>query len=83
MISWVDDILIIGEPVDMEKVKIDLHGAFECKSKGVLKDYVGSKIDILGKSNALATVEFTQPVLVQKLEDGYNLPSGKHQRHLQ
>ena len=58
-------------------MEIDLYGVFECKSEGVLKDYVGSKMDIVQKSNGLATVKFTQPVLVQKLEDGYNLPSGK------
>ena len=76
MLSWVDDIITVGEPGGVDKLGIDLHGAFECKSKGMLKNYVGSKIDIVRKSNGLATVKFTQPVLVQKLEDEYNLPRG-------
>ena len=37
---------------------------------------MGSKIDIVRKSDGLATVKFMQPVLIQKLEDEYELPSG-------
>ncbi|KAL7527057.1 hypothetical protein ACHAWF_002020, partial [Thalassiosira exigua] len=49
---------------------------FECKSEGDVKEYVGSKIDIHRHPSGLATVKFTQPVLVQKLRDEFNIPSG-------
>ena len=48
--------------------------AVKCKSKGKLKEYVGSKIDIERQSNDLAMVKFMQPVLVQKLGDEYMVP---------
>ena len=38
--------------------------------------YVGSKIDITRKEDGLATVKFTQPALVQKLGDEYDVPEG-------
>ena len=46
------------------QMKTDLSNAFECKDKGALKDYVGSKIDIKRLESGLATVKFTQPVRV-------------------
>ena len=69
--------MTVEEPGDVDKLDFDLHSAFECKSKGMLKEYVGSRINIVRKRKGLATVKFTQPVLVQKLEDEYNLPSRK------
>ena len=48
-----------------------------CKSEGELEEYVGSKIDIKQKSNGLATIKFTQPVLIQKLEGEFDIPSGR------
>ena len=77
MVTWVDDIMVLGEPEDVKQLKKNLERAFECKSEGEVKEYVGSKIDIVRKSDGLATVKFTQPVLVQKLEDEYDLPSGR------
>ena len=54
----------------MEK---DLADAFDCKCEGELTEYVGSKIDIASNIDGLGTVKFTQPVLVQKLEDEFDL----------
>ena len=48
-----------------------MKSAFECTCEGALTEYEGSKIDIKRKSNGLADVKFTQPVLVQKLKDEY------------
>jgi len=45
--------------------------AFECKSECEMKEYLGSNIDIERQGNGLSMVKFTQPVLVQKLEDEY------------
>ena len=75
-VSWVDDIMACGEPDDVKQLVKDLEDSFECKCEGELKEYVGSKIDIVRKSDGLATVKFTQPVLIQKLEDEYELPGG-------
>ena len=50
--------------------------AFKCKSEGELKEYVGSKIDIKRLPSGLATVKFTNPVLIQKLQDEYDIPTG-------
>ena len=84
MISWVDNILALGHPEDFKQMKDDLKSAFECTCGGALTEYVGSKLEITRKSNGLADVKFTQPVLVQKLEDEYlRIMTGKHQRHQQ
>ena len=77
MVSWVDDIIALGYPKDVEQMEKDLADAFDCKCEGELTEYVGSKIDIARNSDGLGTVKFTQPVLVQKLEDEFDLPSGK------
>ena len=63
--------MILGHPVDVERVKTDLMKSFECICKGALTEYVGSKIDIERKTSGLAVVKFTQPVLVQKLQYEY------------
>eukprot|EP00984_Skeletonema_dohrnii_P034690 scaffold33638_cov142-Skeletonema_dohrnii-CCMP3373.AAC.8 len=73
---WVDDIIIFGTPGDVNKVEDDIKSIFECKTEGQVTEYVGSKIDVVRKNNGLATVRFTQPVLVQKLEDEFDLPEG-------
>ena len=77
MLSWVDDILALGHPDNVSQMKTDLSNAFQCKDKGELKDYVGSKIDIERFESGLATVKFTQPVLIQKLEDNFDLSGGQ------
>ena len=54
-------------------MKADLSKAFVCKAEGPLKEFVGSKIDSSKKEKGLVTAKFTQPVLVQKLEDEYQV----------
>ena len=83
ILSWVDDIVALGCPKDVKQIRCNLEGAFICKSEGELKEYVGSKIDIKQKSNGLATIKFTQPVLIQKLKDEFDIPIGNHRRHMQ
>ena len=60
----------------MQQAKKDLAKAFKYKTEEELKEYVGSKIDFVRKSNGLGQVKFTQPVLVQKLEDEFDFPDG-------
>eukprot|EP01082_Thalassiosira_pseudonana_P000277 g29.t1 g29 contig1:64548-67487(+) len=75
--TWVDDIIVFGHPQDVDTIEKNLKEAFVCKSEGELKEYVGSKIDVMRKSNGLATVKITQPVLIQKLEDEFDVSTGK------
>ena len=71
IVSWVDDLILLGEQQDVDMMKADLSKAFICKEEGPLKEFVGSKIDFSRNENGLGTAKFTQPVLVQKLEDEY------------
>jgi hypothetical protein len=75
--SWVDDLIIMGLPSDVRQIEQDLERSFVCKSEGEMKEYVGSKIDILRDSTGLGTAKFTQPVLVQKLKNDFDLDSDK------
>ena len=77
MVSWVDDIMALGHPEDVKVIEADMMEAFKCKSEGELKEYVGSKIDIKRLPSGLATVKFTNPVLIQKLQDEYEIPTGR------
>ena len=42
---------IFGHTEDVQQTKKDLAEAFKCKAEGELKEYVGSKIDFVRKSN--------------------------------
>ena len=74
MILWVDDFMLLGALDDIEKMKADLMSLFECKPEGPLAEYVGSKINIIQKESGIASVKFTQPVLLQKLKDELLVP---------
>ena len=41
-----------------------------------MTEYVGSKIDVKRLDNGVRSVKFTQPVLVQKLKDEFDLSAG-------
>ena len=76
-ISWTDDLAIFGPRFLVDMVKKDLVDAFKCKPEGEMVEYAGSnKIDITHKSDGLGVIKFTQPVLIQKLEDEYDMPGG-------
>ena len=82
MVSWVDDILAVGHPDDVKDMEADLKKAFACKSEGRLKEYVGSKVDMTRDENGLGTIKVTQPVLVQKLEESFDVAGGRDPRTL-
>ena len=42
MVSWVDDLLILGCKQDVDQAKKGIFSAFECKAEGVLTEYVGN-----------------------------------------
>ena len=53
MLSWVDHILALGHPENVEQIKDDLKSAFECTCEGALTEYVGSKINSRRKAMGL------------------------------
>jgi hypothetical protein len=79
MLSWIDDNLILGCPEDVEQFRKDIEAVFKCKYEGPLSEYVGSKID-MKRSESGTEIKITQPVLVQSLEDEFDLPEGKPPR---
>jgi hypothetical protein len=76
MVSWVDDLLCLGSPDDVKQIELDMKAVFKCKVEGELTEYVGSKVDVHRQSNGLAKVKFTQPVLLKKLEEQFDIPTG-------
>ena len=78
MVSWVDDIMALGHPEDVKQIEEDLKNAFACKSEGYLKEYVGSKVDFTRDETGLGTIKITQPVLVQKLAESFDVAGGRN-----
>ena len=68
---------MLGEEQYVEQIQQDLKSTFTYKQEGPLKEYVGSKIDLSRDENGLGKVKFTQPVLVQKLQDKFDLTGGR------
>ncbi len=48
LVSWIDNILIIGSKKGFEKAKKDLIERFDCKDCGDIEEYVGCKIVRMG-----------------------------------
>ena len=80
MVSWVDDIMAVGHPDDVKEMKADLKKVFACECKGELKEYIGSKVDLTCNENGFGRVKVTRSVLVQKLEESFNIAGGKHSK---
>ncbi len=58
-------------------MEADLNKAFTCKSEGKLTEYIGSKVDMTRDKNGLGTIKITHPVLVQKLEETFDVKGGR------
>ena len=68
--------MVLDPPLLVEHVQCDLKMAFTCKCKGELTKYIGSKFNFTQSDNGMGHISFTQPVLVQKLEEEYKPPDG-------
>lgn len=68
---WVDDIIAFGAKADLDALEADITSAFEAKAEPEFNEYVGNKIDINRGDDGIATVKFTQPVLIQKLKENH------------
>jgi hypothetical protein len=70
MISWINDNMILGPSNLVMQIKNDPMKQFECNDCGHLEEYVGNKIDYIGKD----AIPFTQNVLMQSYSDEFELP---------
>jgi hypothetical protein len=69
MILWIDDNMIVGPSDLVLKLKSDLMEQFECDDCGELTEYIGNKIECIGKD----AIQLVQTVLTQSYEDEFNL----------
>ena len=74
MCSWIDDYLIVGNKKDVIKAKSEFSEAFDCEDDGEMKEQVGCKIIKDWNENSMT---IAQPVLLQNLDDEFNLPGAK------
>ncbi len=70
MISWINDNMILGPSNLVMQIKNDLMKQFECNDCGRLEEYVGNKIDYIGKD----AIQFTQNMLMQSYSNKFELP---------
>ena len=70
--------MAVGHPDDVKEMEADIKKAFACKSEGELKEYVRSNIDLTCNKNGVGTVKVTQHVLVQKLEESFDVAGGRN-----
>jgi hypothetical protein len=76
-ISWVDGCLAVGKKEAVMKAKAQMMKRFDCDEVGPMKEYVGCKVDI---NEADRSLTLTQPILLQSLEDEFELPEGANPR---
>ena len=77
-VSWVDDSLAVGTPAALESFEVDIKRSFEAKAEPEFNECVGNHIEVKRGSDDIATIKFTQPVLIQKLKDNWaDLFTGK------
>jgi len=60
----------------VERVQQDLEKAFTCKREWELTEYVDSKLTFNHNTEGKRTVRFTQPVLIKKFNEEYEVPEG-------
>lgn len=75
--AWIDDVMILGEPQDIKRVKSELSTLFICKDEGALVEYVGAKLQFSRGADGIGKMKITQPVLVDKLRDMYGEQLGQ------
>ena len=69
-ISWVDDCLVTGNKKNVLHAKSEMMSRFDCDEVGVLKEYIGCKLDW---DKEQGTMKVTQPVLLQSLKDEFRV----------
>jgi hypothetical protein len=74
-LTWINDKLCIAnQDIIIEREKEELKSHYKCDDVGLVEDYIGCKITIDHDKRSL---KFTQPVLVQSLNDEFeDIPQG-------
>ncbi len=73
ILSWIDNILIVGSKQAVAMTKHKMMSRFECKDCGELDEYVGCCL-----TRKKGEIKFTQDVLIQSFEDKFDLPHNKY-----
>lgn len=71
--SVIDDMNIVGAKEDVLNAKEDIKRFFECDEVGETKEYVGLKLEYEPEQGYM---KITQPVLLQSLDDEFEVPKG-------
>ncbi len=79
MISWINDNMILDLSNLVMQIKNDLIKKIECNDCGHLEEYVGNKIDYIGKD----AIQFTQNVLMQSSSNKFELPKRSYNMQAQ
>ena len=66
IVSWIDDLLIVGSVEAVNDTRFQLEARFDCEDIGFLQEYIDCKIDFDRKQKRL---KITQPVMIQSLSD--------------
>lgn len=69
-LTWVDDCLCTGKDAGVQKGKEEFKTMFDCDDLGPLEEYVGCKIEYDREKRQM---KLTQPVLLQSLEDEFEI----------
>jgi hypothetical protein len=69
MISWINDIMILGPSDLVMKLKNNLMKQFKSDNCGELTEYIGNKIERIGED----AIRLVQTVLMQSYEDEFEL----------
>jgi hypothetical protein len=69
---WVDDCLIAGQPINVERETKEWRTLFDTTDEGEMNEYVGCKIE-----RTKDYIRLTQPVKVQRLIDEFNYTGEK------
>jgi hypothetical protein len=68
IVSWIDDFCFCGVKAGVEEAKKEFFTHFECDDTGVMKEYIGNKIN-----RSDTEIKLTQPVLLQSFTDEFDL----------
>ena len=71
-LTWIDNFLIAGNEDRVKASKEQINQRFDCDDVGELTKYVGCKTDRTKNS-----IKFTQPVLLQSIEDEFGYVDSK------
>jgi Reverse transcriptase (RNA-dependent DNA polymerase) len=69
-ISWVDDCLLVGHPIQVCEYKQKMKEYFDCNNVGELRKYVGCKVE---RNEKEGMMKMTQSVLIKSFIDKFNI----------